>query len=93
MANEMHDHVWVIDTAGADLIVSETQLIRGIRFVGTQSGDECVIENGDGEVVFHATLGDDLVDDASSLHLRLRGGFAVPTLSADCTVYLYGQLV
>lgn len=92
MANEVHDHVWVIDTAGADPIVSETQLIKGIRFVGTQAGDEVILQNGAGQVVYHAALGDDLVDD-SNVHLRLRGGFIVPTLSADCVLYLYGQLV
>lgn len=94
MANELHDHVWVIDTAGADNVTSETVLVRGIRFLGAVAGDEAVVENAAGQVVYQGRVSANLgVDDSGELHMRLQGGFSVPTLDTNGLLFIYGQLV
>lgn len=96
MANELRDHVWFVDTAGAANITNETVLVQDIRWVGsTTAGHAAVIENGrSGVVVWESvnTLGANEVQESHDLNLRLVEGFSVPTLSSG-RLYIYGKLV
>lgn len=94
MANELRDHVWVIDTAGAANITNETVLVNAIRWVGaTTAGHQAIVENGrDGVVVWESVAdADNFVEHAEGLNLRLVEGFSVPTLGSG-KLYIYGCL-
>lgn len=95
MANELRDHVWVIDTAGAANVTNETVLVTDIRWVGsTTAGHTAIIENGRSGVVVWESVnqnGANEVQESHDLALRLVEGFSVPTLASG-RLYIYGKL-
>ena len=89
MANELHDHVWVLDTDGTP--TGETQLIEGTVFIPTVATDRAVITNGLGDVVFDTGLSPDVWPLVTDLKFRCVNGFTVNVTGA-CQLYLYGRL-
>ena len=92
MANALNDHVWRLDTQDANNLTTDTQLIEGVVVTSAGAGDQVVIENGAGDVIFDAEVAaanDSLVFD---IKFRLLNGFSVPTLTAGMRVFLYGAL-
>ncbi len=94
MANNKHEHVWIIDTVADDISLEKEQ-VAGIRWVGTAAGaGGAEIEdrrNPAAPVVVwaaRAAVGE-VSQESMGLQLALPHGFNVPTLLAGTKLYIY----
>lgn len=88
MANALKDIVWIIDTAGPDLITTETVEVDGLRWNAAAAGNVLEIKNGNGDVIFRHVADVDWLSVESLVPFRLLKGFAVSTMTAG-TLRLY----
>lgn len=93
MANELRDHVWVVDTASATLVEATSMRIQTIRWIGaTTAGHEAIIKNGRGKIVWASVANAaNFLDESHGLDFRTQDGFAVTTLGSGL-LYIYLDL-
>jgi len=95
MANDTDHNPWVIDTASGTLITAEDVYLDAIRWVGaTTAGHQCVIQDGNSNVIFESLAnGANFIDERSfgaeyTGPRRVIAGIKVTTLGSG-KVYLH----
>lgn len=94
MANQLNDHVLIVDTADAANVAVGGQVIteeirsRTIRWIPSAGGDTVVVQNGDGDLIWQSAGGGSTIPQESRLDVRFRKGIRVVTLGGTLFVYL-----
>lgn len=93
MANQLNDHVLIVDTAdaanvavGGEVITEEIRA-RLIRWVPAAGGNTVVVQNGDGDLIWSSAAGGSTVPQESRGDIRFRKGIRVTTLGGTLFVY------
>ena len=57
MANLRHNTRWVLDTAESVVAAGTEVRIQSLVYVGTTNGDDCILHDGNGKVIWKCKLG------------------------------------
>lgn len=90
MANDLRDHVWRLDTAGA--VTTETVLIEAIRMLPAAGTDRATLANGLGEVVWDSGATGATAAVESTIPFRCVQGMTLAYTSGTPVLYVYGRL-
>jgi len=82
--------VWVIDTSGSSMIVTEDIHVRSIRWIdaGASAGDTVIIQDEDSTVLWESVAAGANYVEESLVNTVWRKGFKVTTLASGGKVYI-----